>query len=401
MTILPKRTPALSIQRALTNVVFPNVRLASVITVRCLSDTSRSSPSTASTRHTPVLLTEVLDILQPRPNQWYLDATFGEGGYTEAILRTCDCRVIAIDQDPYAIEKARQMATQPEYKNRLFPILGPFGDLSQLLQRIKSPTTTDPHLPLPPNSLAGIVYDIGVCSSQIDEPSRGFSYLQDGPLDMRMASKGSQEVSERDIQTRLGRRTLPASVIVNNFTVDQLAYLFRTYGEERYALRIAQQIHTYRQKHVISTTQQLANIIYDAVPHALRQRTSGAGGGKQRRNPAARVFQSLRIYVNDELGELTKSLEYALDLLMPTGRLAVVTFHSLEDKLVKRTFQKRLSAPTDEVTSDSSPRLTYRALTKHVITPSKAETKSNPRARSAKLRAIERIPSPVNDPSDS
>ncbi|KAJ1652769.1 hypothetical protein IWQ61_006967 [Dispira simplex] len=381
-------------------------------TVRHLSNASHSPTSPSSTnptRHIPVLLTEVLDILQPRPNQWYLDATFGEGGYTEAILRACDCRVIAIDQDPYAIEKAQAMANQPEYKYRLFPILGPFGNLPQLLQRIRSSNTTDSDLPLPPTSLAGIVYDIGVCSSQIDEPSRGFSYLHDGPLDMRMASKGSREVSERDIQTRLGRRTLPASVIINNFTVDQLAHLFRTYGEERYALRIAQQIHTYRQKYVISTTQQLADIIYDAVPHALRQRTSGDGGGKQRRNPAARVFQSLRIYVNNELSELTKSLEYALDLLMPTGRLAVVTFHSLEDKLVKRTFQKRLSTPTvspllvpvDEDTSDSSPRLVYRTLTKHVITPSKGESKSNPRARSAKLRAIERISSLINDQSDS
>ncbi|RKP38218.1 ribosomal RNA small subunit methyltransferase H [Dimargaris cristalligena] len=346
------------------------------------------STSPRTLNHQPVLLKEVLEQLSPQSGGWYLDTTFGEGGYSKALLDRCDCKVMAIDQDPFAIEKAQALADRPEYRGRLRPILGRFSDIRRLA--VETFQSSEPHF-------SGIVYDIGICSSQVDDPSRGFSYLKDGPLDMRMASKGSLEKDEDAIKQRVGRRTIPASVVVNNFSVDQMAHLFRVYGEEKFATRIAQEIDAARQQQMISTTQQLAEVVYRAVPHSLRQLSRD---NKTWRNPAARVFQSLRIYVNDELGELQRSLQDAYDLVTPGGRVVVVTFHSLEDALVKRAFLERQNGSTleDNTGSPDTAPPSYTVLTRKVIKPTSDECAHNPRARSAKMRVIQRAPeeSPVN-----
>ncbi|KAJ1927437.1 hypothetical protein IWQ60_002944 [Tieghemiomyces parasiticus] len=208
--------------------------------------------------------------------------------------------------------------------------------------------------------------------------------MKDGPLDMRMASYGRHETSEQAIRERTGRRTVPASVVVNNYTVEQLADIFTTYGEERHAYRIAQAIDQYRRQQVIATTAQLAEVIYSAVPHAQRQRSAD---GRSFRNPASRVFQGLRIYVNDELAELQMSLGEAFSLTRPGGRVVVVSFHSLEDRIVKRLFREQSQA---EETTDDPVTPAFRLLTRKVIKPTKEEMAGNPRARSALLRAIER-----------
>ncbi|KAJ1972387.1 hypothetical protein H4R35_004702 [Dimargaris xerosporica] len=324
--------------------------------------------------HIPVLLPEVMEMVaSSKGGGWYLDATFGNGGYTQALLgHHPECRVVAVDQDPYAYAKARALATQPEYKGRLFPVLGRFS----AIRRLTGPWVSGA-------GFAGIVYDIGVCSSQIDQAHRGFSYMRDGPLDMRMASRGGDETDEREVETRIGKRTIPASVIVNQFSVDQLAQLFQHYGEERFASRIAAAIDRYRQKEgAITTTSQLADIVCNTVPRSHRVVSSRNPG--QRRHPATRVFQSLRIYVNDELAELTTSLQDAFTMVAPRGRIAVVTFHSLEDRIVKQLF-------SDQATGTDGMGPAFRLMTKRVIKPSRSEVMTNSRAASAKLRAIERL----------
>ncbi|KAJ1981648.1 hypothetical protein H4R34_001996 [Dimargaris verticillata] len=324
--------------------------------------------------HTPVLLSEVMQLVAPtRGGGWFLDATFGDGGYTQALLeRDPNCRVVAVDQDPYAYTKAQALAMQPKYQGRLFPILGRFSDIRRLARPIVSDT-----------GFTGIVYDIGVCSSQIDQAHRGFSYMRDGPLDMRMASRGGHETDEREVELRLGKRTIPASVVVNQFSVDQLAQLFQRYGEERFANRIAAAIDRYRQTEgAITTTSQLADLVCHTIPRSHRAVSSR--NPDQRRHPATRIFQSLRIYVNDELTELTTSLQDALTLVAPQGRIAVVTFHSLEDRLVKQLFKVQATSADGHETG-------FRLLSKRVIKPSRSEVVANSRSASAKLRAIERL----------
>jgi 16S rRNA (cytosine1402-N4)-methyltransferase len=305
--------------------------------------------------HAPVMLAEVLHHLAPRDGETLLDGTFGGGGYTEAILEAARCTVWAIDRDPDAI--ARGAAIAARFPGRLQLIEGCFGDMVRLLAE------RDVQM------LDGIVLDLGVSSFQLDEAARGFSFRTDGPLDMRMGGTGTT-----------------AEELVNTLGESELADTLYQLGEERLSRRIAKAIVNARSEAPISTTLQLAEIIRRVAPKADR-----AGI-----DPATRSFQALRIRVNDELGEIGRGLAAAAELLAPGGRLVVVSFHSLEDRLVKRFMQDasgRTPGPSRHDPAGLADRAApeFRLLTKNAERPTDAETKRNPRARSARLRALARL----------
>ncbi len=304
--------------------------------------------------HVPVMLAEVLRHLAPQDDDALLDGTFGGGGYTAAILAAARCTVWAIDRDPDAI--ARGAALAARHAGRLHLLQGNFGDMMGLLAARGV------------QSLAGIVLDLGVSSFQIDDPGRGFSFRSDGPLDMRMASSGAT-----------------ASDLVNTLGESELADTLYTFGEERLSRRIAKAIVTARQEADITTTLQLAEIIRRVVP-----------ADRSGIDPATRSFQALRIRVNDELGEVERGLAAATRLLAPGGRLVVVSFHSLEDRVVKRFMQEaagRTPAPSRHDPGGLAGRAAsdFTLLTRGAERPGEAEIRSNPRARSARLRALARL----------
>ena len=291
--------------------------------------------------HVPVMLAEVLETLSPRDGAHYVDGTFGGGGYASAILEAADCRVLGIDRDPAAI--ARGQALVQRFGGRLTLVQGEFSRMGEFT------LATD-----------GVVLDLGVSSFQFDEPARGFSFREDGPLDMRMSLSGES-----------------AADIVNGTDERTLSQIIARYGEEKNARRIARAITAARP---VTGTAQLAAIVSEAQgPAALRHAI----------HPATRTFQALRIHVNDELGELERGLEAALDILKPQGRLVVVSFHSLEDRMVKRFLTERsTSAPRASrhaPVSTASRKAAFRLLPRRL--PSAEEIASNPRSRSAKLRA--------------
>ncbi len=305
-------------------------------------------------RHLPVMLDEVLAALMPRADAIYLDATFGGGGYAEAILETARCTLYAIDRDPDAIARGAGLAAR--YPERLRLIHGSFGAMLSLLSESGL------------SSLDGVVLDLGVSSDQIDDPARGFSFRADGPLDMRM-----------------GRAGPTAADLVNALPEAELADLLFALGEERRSRRIARAILTARAEARIETTGRLASIIRSVVP----KDRSGI-------DPATRSFQALRIRVNDELGEIERALAQAATLLNPGGRLVVVAFHSLEDRIVKRFMGEaagRAPAPSrhDPRGLDRAAPPRFRLLTPRALRPTDAEITRNPRARSARLRALERL----------
>jgi 16S rRNA (cytosine1402-N4)-methyltransferase len=307
------------------------------------------------TNHIPVMLREVLASLTPRDGQTYLDATFGGGGYASAILARARCTLWAIDRDPDAI--ARGAALAACYPGRLHLLQGGFGDMLALLGQAGV------------RSLDGVVLDLGVSSFQLEDPARGFSFRQDGPLDMRMSRTGP---TAADLIAGLGE--------------DELADTLYRFGEERLSRRIARAIVAARAEAPITTTAQLAGIIRGVVPPDR----SGI-------DPATRSFQALRIRVNDELGQITRALEQAAALLAPRGRLVVVSFHSGEDRIVKRFMIEaagRAPAPSRHDPSGllARPPAAFRLLTPKALRPGHDETAANPRARSARLRAIERLP---------
>ncbi|MBP2315281.1 16S rRNA (cytosine(1402)-N(4))-methyltransferase RsmH [Azospirillum soli] len=309
--------------------------------------------------HVPVLLNEVVAALAPRDGGVYVDGTFGAGGYTRAILEAANCRVWGIDRDPQAIERGRQLAAA--YPGRLEIVEGRFGDMGSLLAARGV------------ESVDGVALDIGVSSPQIDEPERGFSFRFDGPLDMRM-----------------GRDGPTAADVVNTAEQDELADIIFHYGEERMARRVARAIVAARKDAPIERTRQLAEIVRSVVP-------KGKGDAI---DPATRTFQALRIHVNDELGELRRGLAAAESLLKPGGRLAVVSFHSLEDREVKTFLKERSSPPPSPSrhapTAPADARApSFRLLSRKPIGPTEAEASSNPRARSARLRAAERTAAPT------
>lgn len=307
--------------------------------------------------HVPVMLAEVMEALAVRPGATYLDGTFGGGGYSAAMLGAADCTLWAIDRDPAAI--ARGAALAARHPGRLHLVEGTFGAMVELLhaQGVRA--------------LDGVVLDVGVSSFQIDDPARGFSFRADGPLDMRMGGAGPT-----------------AADLVNTLDEAELADTLYQLGEERLSRRIARAIVAARP---LRTTMQLADVIRAVVPRE-----------KSGLDPATRSFQALRIRVNDELGEIERALAGAASLLAPGGRLVVVSFHSLEDRLVKRFMQAaagQTPAPSrhDPRGLDRRAAPAFRLLTRGARKPTEDEMRANPRSRSARLRALARLETPDID----
>jgi 16S rRNA (cytosine1402-N4)-methyltransferase len=304
--------------------------------------------------HIPVMLDEVVASLAPVDGGRYLDGTFGGGGYAEKILASAQCTLWAIDRDPEAIQRGATLAAG--FPGRLHLLLGEFGDMAELLE---SAGVT---------ALDGVVLDLGISSFQIDDPGRGFSFRSDGPLDMRMGKHGTS-----------------AADLVNTLPEAALADVLYEFGEERASRRIAHAIVAARQEAPIETTGRLASIIRSVLPPDR----SGI-------DPATRSFQALRIKVNDELRQIEQALEQAVRLLSPGGRLVVVAFHSLEDRIVKRFMTDiagRAGAPSrhDPRGLMSRKQPGFRLLTNRPLRPTPQETHQNPRSRSARLRALQRI----------
>jgi 16S rRNA (cytosine1402-N4)-methyltransferase len=322
-------------------------------------------PAVEPAGHVPVLLREVIEVLAPKDGGVYVDATFGAGGYSRAILDAADCTVWGIDRDPDAIARADALVRR--YAGRLRLVQGRFGDMAALLGA-SGVTRAD-----------GVAFDFGVSSMQIDAAARGFSFRFDGPLDMRMEQSGP---SAADLDNDLSER--------------ELADVIHQLGEERKARAIAKAIVVARGSAPIERTGQLAQIVRGALRGGSRSKGSR---GQEPIDPATRTFQALRIKVNDELGEITRGLVAAEALLAAGGRLAVVAFHSLEDRLVKEFLRRRSGrAPAGsrhlpEAAPGRAP--SFRLITGGVVTPGQAETAANPRARSARLRGAERSAAPA------
>jgi len=304
--------------------------------------------------HVPVMLAEVLATLGPQDGATYLDATFGGGGYARAILEAAPgCTVFAIDRDPDAI--ARGAALAQRFAGRLHLMQGRFGDMLALL-RDRGITALD-----------GVVMDLGVSSFQLDQAERGFSFRADGPLDMRMEKSGPS-----------------AAELVNNLPERELADIIFRFGEERFARRIARAIVLRRAEAPFTTTADLAALVRRAVPRD----PSGIDG-------ATRSFQALRIAVNDELAEVERGIAAAMELLAPGGRLVVVAFHSLEDRIVKQAMAAAAGrgGPSrhDPAALLGRSKPAFHLLTPRALRPQDGECSANPRARSARLRGIERL----------
>ncbi len=315
-------------------------------------------------RHLPVMVDRCIGLLRPRPDGVYLDATIGLGGHSERILQASapGGRVIGLDRDPAALALARErLAWAGE---RLVTVAASFADLAEV--------TAD----LGVERLDGVLYDLGVSSLQLDEPERGFSYRVDASLDMRMDTSGG----------------ITAAEVLATYPRAELTRVFRVYGEERFASRIARFVDDARRRAPIRTTGELVDLIKAAIPAAARR--TGP-------HPARRVFQALRIEVNSELTALADSLPQAIELLAPGGRVVVLSYHSLEDRIAKRTFVAaatgreegfpHLAPPVPERgRSLLAPRIAI--LTRRPETPGADEVAANPRAESAKLRAAEKLP---------
>jgi 16S rRNA (cytosine1402-N4)-methyltransferase len=301
-------------------------------------------------RHNPVLLSEVLAALEPASGNTIVDGTFGAGGYTKALLER-GASVVAIDRDPDAVAAGRSL--EATSGGRLKLVEGPFSRLDQFAGE----------------PVDGVVLDVGVSSMQLDEAARGFSFRQEGPLDMRMAQAGPS-----------------AADVVNTFMTGDLTRMFGLLGEERHAGRIARMVERRRAERPFETTRDLAQAIEALIGNNPREKI----------HPATRVFQALRIFVNDELGELASALFAAERILKPGGRLAVVSFHSLEDRIVKRFLADRSTAASASrhLPAQAALPATFDKPAR-VVTPSDGEMAQNPRARSAKLRSAVRTSEPA------
>ncbi|NPA89964.1 MAG: 16S rRNA (cytosine(1402)-N(4))-methyltransferase RsmH [Chloroflexi bacterium] len=306
-----------------------------------------------TTRHEPVMVKEVIEYLQPRSGGTYIDATVGGGGHAEAILKASEPegRLLGLDADPGAIERTHRRLHRLGHRVKL---------VHAHFDRLEDIATREGFVPAD-----GVLMDLGISSDQLEEGERGFSFLRPGPLDMRMDP------------------SLPrtAADLVNTLPEEELARLIHTYGEERYARRIARAIV---QARPLYTTTELADLIARVVPRRRGQRL----------HPATRTFQALRIAVNDELGALERALPQAIRVLRPGGRLVVITFHSLEDRIVKQFFRREAQdciCPPRQPVCTCGHKAQVRILTRKPVTPSPEEVARNPRARSAKLRAVEKL----------
>ena len=313
-------------------------------------------------RHIPVMLSEVLHALKPKSGAIIVDGTFGAGGYSKAILEAAECEVFAIDRDPEAVAAGRALAAK--FPGRLKLVAGRFGAMDEIVNRQGI------------EAVDGVALDLGVSSMQLDEPERGFSFLKEGPLDMRMGKEGPS-----------------ASDIVNELSAGELAEIIGKLGDEGRSRAIAKAIVARRAEAPIETTKELSDI----VARVLGRKRDEA------KHPATRTFQALRLYLNDELDELARGLSAAERLLKAGGRLVVVTFHSLEDRIAKRFFASRSTpAPRGSrhlpETSDAAFAPSFRLLNRHPIEPNQSEIRRNPRARSARLRAAERTAAPAHGP---
>lgn len=313
-------------------------------------------------RHFPVMRDEVIKMAAPKDGEIFIDGTFGAGGYSRALLEASDCIVYGIDRDPTV--QATAAAMEAEFPGRFHLLSGCFSQMDDLIaaQNIKA--------------VDGVLLDIGVSSMQFDDAERGFSFQNDGPLSMRMSDQG-----------------LSAEDVINDTEEDALANIIYQYGEEKKSRRIAKVIVMAREGERITRTTQLANIIEKAVGYKRYIR------GKKQIHPATRTFQALRIYVNDELGELKKGLVAAERILSPEGRLCVVSFHSLEDRIVKRFFKERSGGIARgsrhmplalEVGDEKENAATFKMIARGALKPSKSEIAQNVRSRSAKLRGASR-----------
>ena len=314
--------------------------------------------------HTPVLKNEVLDFLQPKEGEIFIDCTFGAGGHTRAILE-CGAKVIAVDRD----ENNKKFANELEkiYGENIVFVNDRFSNLKDILEKFYFNNSENKKL-----KLKGILYDFGVSSMQIDEAERGFSFQKDGVLDMRM-----------------GHNSVNAYDIVNKSSERELTDLIFQYGNEKFARKIAKEICKKREEKPINSTLELANLIKNCCPFY-----------HDKIHPATRTFQAIRIVVNDELEEIRESLEIASTFLPLGCRIACITFHSLEDEIVKKTFQKYSKGEIQHfnrndlriLTSNSNlSSITLQVITKKPIIPTEEEIKKNIRSRSAKLRIAEKI----------
>ena len=284
-------------------------------------------------KHKPVLINEVIESIEPADDKIYFDATFGNGGYSKKILSSSNCKVIAIDRDPSVSSKAKEF--EEKYKDRFKFIESRFSQIKKVMEELER------------EKVNCFLFDIGVSSMQLDNANRGFSFMKDGPLDMRMSNTGKT-----------------AGELINTIDQNELADILFHYGEERNSRRIARSIINYRNKKEIKSTLELADII-----------KKNNKNFKSKINPATKTFQALRMFINNELEELHSGLNQALNLLSIAGKICVVTFHSLEDRMVKN-FSKALGSSVK---------------VEKVIKPSDDEVRLNPRSRSAKLRLIQKI----------
>ena len=312
-------------------------------------------------RHTPVLLAECLEYLNLKPQHTFVDATLGGAGHSyEAALRLGrEGTLIGIDQDEVALAAARRKlgTIADDRRPRIELVRSNFGDMDEALLSVEVP------------GVDAVLFDLGVSSVQIDTPSRGFSFKENGPLDMRMDP---------------GNTTLTAAEIVNHYNAADLTRIIRTYSDEKWASRIADFIVTARQDAPIETSEQLVEIIKAAIPASARR----AGG-----HPAKRTFQALRIEVNGELDVLRRGLDAAVRWLNPGGRLVVISYHSLEDRIVKdlfASFADRCTCPPDLPVCACGREPILDIVTRRPIVPTSEEVERNPRARSAKLRIAQK-----------
>ncbi len=287
--------------------------------------------------HHPVLLKEVVDFLNIKPDGCYVDGTLGGGGHATAILEKMNENgiYVAIDQDEAVLKKTAEKLRR--FRSKLFFVHGVFSDISSILENLNI------------SSVDGVLLDLGVSSFQLDEAGRGFSFLRDGPLDMRMNPLNPETAAD----------------LVNELPEEELKKIFGELGEERFSGRIASAMVRQREEKLFSTTKDLAELIRRSVPHSKKSKI----------HPATRVFQALRIRVNRELEHLNSFLDLKFDFLNPSGRVAIISFHSLEDRMVKWGFRSWSG---------------FKIVTKKPVIPTEEEQSLNPRSRSAKLRVIEK-----------